>query len=73
MEEVVFRSTYSKIFVSVTTVVELCVHEALDRVFHVVTIFFAEALQHLRSGPVPNSLSLFGGYSCVYQSLGQEQ
>ena len=65
MEEVVFRSTYSKIFVSVTTVVELCVHEALDRVFHVVTIFFAEALQHLRSGPVPNSLSLFGGYSRV--------
>ena len=73
IEEKVFRSTYSKIFVSVTTVVELCVHEALDNVFHFVTIFFAETLQHLRSGPVPNSLPVFGGYSCVHQSLVQEQ
>ena len=73
IEEIVFRSTYSKIFVSVTTVVELCVHEALDNVFHFVTVFFAETLQHLRSGPVPNSLPVFGGYSCVYQSLVQEQ
>ena len=72
IEEKVFRSTYSKIFVSVTTVVELCVHEALDNVFHFVTIFFAETLQHLRSGPVSNSLPFFGGYSSVYQSLVQE-
>ena len=67
IEEKVFRLTYSKIFVSVTTIVELCVHDALDNVFHFVTIFVAETLQHLRSGPVSNSLPLFSGYSSVYQ------
>ena len=73
IEVKVFGSTYCKIFVSVTSVVELCVHDALDKVFHFVTEFFAETLQHLRSGPVSNSLPLFGGYSSVHQTLVQEQ
>ena len=39
--------TYSEIFISVTSVIELCVHDALDDIFHIIAVFLAKTLQHL--------------------------
>ena len=59
--------TYSEIFISVTSVIELCVHDALDDIFHIIAVFLAKTLQHLWPRLTANPFSFLG--ACEIETI----